>query len=521
MSSIRPTFTGFETAKTAVFTNQKSLDIVGNNLANVNTDGYTRQRVDRASIYISSSTCKVASNTTGLQGMGVEALGVSQMRDSMLDTRFRNAYTQTSYHSQANTILSDLQKALGDGSDITDESGLHGAIKQIYTALNDYMSAPTLSSSANVVMSAFQNATQVLQQMNTQLANVQKQSIADLGSSVDRVNTLLQRIAELNETISTDSIISTGNGNSYFQPNELLDQRNSLLDELAGYGDISVSALADGTVDVTFGGHTAVSGKKYSMMNTVTHDDNTVSVTWSDSGKPVCCDKGSLRASTDFINGRGPNMQKSDETSVRGILYYQDCLNTYANALVKVANSAIPELNAAGDGPLKKDGTDEIVYKTLLGAKQPDGTTSSDAPVTAANISISDQWTQGGAGYFVFSSKESVTKYAQQLCTNLTDNKYTFQSVGEEYSGTFTDFEINFLAKLGSDLNYQAGRQTATGAICDDLQNSRDEVSGVNRDEETTDMVKYQKSYEAAARLMTTLDEMLDVLINKMGRVGL
>ena len=114
MSSIRPTFTGFETAKSAVFTSQKSLDIVGNNLANVNTEGYTRQRVDVQSIYISSSSAHVASNTTGLQGQGVEALGISQLRDSMLDTRYRNANSVTSYHKAASVVLTDLQKALGE-----------------------------------------------------------------------------------------------------------------------------------------------------------------------------------------------------------------------------------------------------------------------------------------------------------------------------------------------------------------------------------------------------------------------
>lgn len=520
MSSIRPTFTGFETAKSAVFTSQKSLDIVGNNLANVNTEGYTRQRVDVQSIYISSSSAHVASNTTGLQGQGVEALGISQLRDSMLDTRYRNANSVTSYHKAASVVLTDLQKALGDGSDLTDESGLHGAMEQIYNSINDYMQAPTLSSSANVVMSAFQNATQILQQMNTQLQNVRTDSVSDLNTSVDRVNVLARRIAELNDSISTDSITTTAGGNEYFQPNELLDQRNTLLDELSGYGNITVKGYSDGTIDVTFGGHTMVSGNKYVTMSSRENGDGTVAVAWNDSGKMVNCQDGSLRAQTDFINGRGANVQSSNETTARGILYYQDCLNTYASELAKVANTSIPELNDAGTGP-KKDAAGKIVYKTLLAARGADGTTNAAAPVTAGNIAISDQWTSGGAGYFVFSSKESVTKYAQQLCTNLTDAAHTFQGNGETFTGSFTDFEIDFVAKLGSDLSYQSGREDATTAISNALLDSRDSISGVNQDEETADMLKYQKSYQAAARVMTALDDMLDVVINKMGRVGL
>ena len=518
MSSIRPTFTGFEAAKAAIFTNQKSLDIVGNNLANVDTEGYTRQRVDRASIYVSTSSARVASSSIGLQGQGVEALGVSQMRDELLDNRFRNAYSTTSYHAAAADILTNLQNALGDGSDITDESGLSGSLQKIYEAINNYMSSPTVDSSANLVMSAFQSATASLRQMDTQLKNVQKQAIEDLGSTTDRINTIAQKLAELNETISSDSIVTTGGGNEYFQPNELLDSRNLLLDELSGYGDIKVTTYADGTADVSFGSHPLVSGKNSNQLTEIVGEDNTVKVAWLDSGETVDTTQGSVRAAMDYINGRGPNMQKSSESPERGILYYQDQLDTFATTLAKYANSAIPEMGEDGK-PLEQNG--EIVYKTLIGTRQSDGTVKDDTAVSASDITVSNKWSTEGAGYFIYSRDENVTKYAQQLCLNLTENDIQFSSFGEEFSGTFADFETNFLAQLGSDLGFQNGRQEATAAIAGAVEDSRDAISGVNQDEEATEMVKYQKSYQAAARLMTAMDDLLDILINKMGRVGL
>ena len=125
---MRPTFMGFETAKSAIFTNQKSIDIVGNNLANTDTNGYTRQRVERTSILPSVYTTKVSSSRVGLIGQGVDTLGVSQTRDAFLDKFFRDEYAKTSYHAQATDILSDIQSALGDGSVVTDEGGLYSAI---------------------------------------------------------------------------------------------------------------------------------------------------------------------------------------------------------------------------------------------------------------------------------------------------------------------------------------------------------------------------------------------------------
>ena len=221
---------GIETAKSSVFTNQKSLDIVGNNLANVDTDGYTRQRVDRAVVAINTSTQRVAYDGIGLAGQGVKATSISQMRDAFLDKRFREENAQATFHDQSATILKDIQSALGDGADITDQSGLMGAIEQIYTNLQNFISSPVSDSEANLVMSAFKNLTQVLSQMNARLDNVLKQQYTDMSVTVDKTNSILEQIAHINKTLRDN--IATDND---YQANELLDRRNLLLDELSGY----------------------------------------------------------------------------------------------------------------------------------------------------------------------------------------------------------------------------------------------------------------------------------------------
>lgn len=103
----------------------------------------------------------------------------------------------------------------------------------------------------------------------------------------------------------------------------------------------------------------------------------------------------------------------------------------------------------------------------------------------------------------------------------MVEKKLTFQSYGESFTGTFAEYNVEMLGRLGADLQYQEGRQEASATVADDFLERRDQIAGVSQDEETADMLRYQKSYEAAARLMTVLDEVLDVLINRMGRVGL
>ncbi len=506
---------GIETAKSSVFTNQKSLDIVGNNLANVDTDGYTRQRVDRAVIAVNTSTQRVAYDGIGLAGQGVKATSISQMRDAFLDKRFREENAQATFHDQSATILKDIQSALGDGADITDQSGLMGAIEQIYTNLQNFISSPVSDSEANLVMSAFKNLTQVLSQMNARLDNVLKQQYTDMSVTIDKTNSILEQIAHINKTLRDN--IATDND---YQANELLDQRNLLLDELSGYCDIHVTENLDGTIDVDIGDHNAIDGVKYNVLNLYQNQDGTVAVTWSDTGKNVGLTGGTIHAYVEFLNGRGPCMQSGNETAANGLMYYRDRIDSIASAFAKIANNAIPEYDEATGQP-KVDSEGRTVYKVLLAAKTESGKTNSKAPVTAANISLSDEWVNNAAGYFIYNRAETIEDYASNLASALIEDKFTFEAYGETFTGTFAEYEIDFLGKLGTEISFQEGRHDATELVANDFQGQRDSISAVSSDEEAADMIVYQKAYEAASRLMTAMDDLLDTIINRMGRVGL
>ncbi|MFZ2538679.1 MAG: flagellar basal body protein, partial [Oscillospiraceae bacterium] len=132
---MRPTFLGFETARRGIAVNQKGLDIVGNNLTNVHTPGYTRQRVDVYSISADMGRSRYGTPNAEFAGQGVGMGGVSQVRDSFLDRRFRDEYSDVGYYDQVSTILEDIESAIDEyGSD----TGLKNAIKDISKALNEF-----------------------------------------------------------------------------------------------------------------------------------------------------------------------------------------------------------------------------------------------------------------------------------------------------------------------------------------------------------------------------------------------
>ncbi len=518
---MRPTFMSFEAMKSAVFTNQKSIDIVGHNLSNVNTVGYTRQRVDRASIAVQTQNSRVGGTKVGLMGQGVETVGVAQTRDSFLDARFRAEYSNTSYYGQTYEILNDIQTALGDGADITDEAGLYGAITDLYVNLNSFIQEPTMDAQANLVLSAFKNVTQVLNQLDNNLTNVARQYSEDLTVDVDSVNSIINRLAHLNDIISDDSTVLLNPDGSY-GPNELLDERNILLDELSSYGDIIITERSDGMIDVTMGGQSIIEGVKTDSLELrVNEDDYTVELSWRSDGAIIDTTAGSLLGAMHHLNGKGKNAQVAGDEPYRGIPYYRDQLDTYAKSLANLANTTLPQLDPVTGGPLTDPVTGEVQYKTLLGARvSGDFISPATIDITAANITISQEWTDEGPGYFVFNPDENVEDYAQELAAKLTDEHFTFISYGEKYVGSFADFQVNLLGTLGSDVAFNLGRQESYAQVSNDFLTQRDSVSGVSSDEETAEMLKYQKSYEAAARVMTTLDEMLDVIINRTGMVG-
>jgi flagellar hook-associated protein 1 FlgK len=516
---------GFETAKRGIEVNQKAIDIVANNLSNVDVAGYTRQRLDTASIAPSAYSTKVTSSRIGILGQGVEGLGVGQIRDSFLDKRFRDEYAKASYHSQASTLLQDLQAALGDGGDITDESVVFGAIAKLYRSLHDYSYEPTLESQANIVLAAFRNFTQVLQQLDAKVKSVADAQIFTAGQDVTRVNEIFNEIAHYNYLISRDATVMADPNTEYFRPNELLAKRNLLLDELASFGNIDVITLANGMVNVKFGGEYAVIEREYEIVHLEAHPDQTISIVWNATGREIQFSAGSMKATMDFMNGRGKNVQNTYERSNEGIPYYKDRLDTLAKAFANLVNSTIPvreNPDTPGDNTFKTDANGDVMYKTLVGARQEDGTVLPEGGglITAANITISKEWTDGGPGYFIFSKYENIDNYALALATGLTTGTHKFVSFGEVFEGTFEDYVAEYVTRLASEIKYQDGRFDSTALVADDFLDRRDEISGVNRDEETANMLIFQKSYNAAARLMTTLDEMIDVIINRMGIVG-
>lgn len=509
---LRSTFLGYKTATSALTVSQNQMDIVGQNISNVNTKGYTRQRVDINSVSFRTNNLKYG--LTGVViGQGVETTGVSQYRDSFLDLRYRAESTKSGSQEVQLSALSDLEAVFDE---ITTD-GLDAQFSDLLEQLHSLTSSPSDPVLEGVVRTSAEMLTQMFNNYSSQIQTIKDQQQTYLeDGAIEKVNQLLDNIAELNGQIKADNV----SGNPAL---ELNDKRNMLIDELSSYLDIEVDVepldigggkkidelviklnLSDNsTVNIVdrdkyaeFSSALDAVGGDVKVELTKNIDDD-----YSNTNLTDLIDNGQIGGYIKFINGKGDFADKTDvDSQTKGVQYYQKMLDTLANKFATEMNA----LNGA-DKPLfdKRSGTE----------------------ITAGNIKISDDWADSTNSYITNTTVitigdtsgatdnilKMISKFQEKMEFATDDGKALFKGSFQEFL-SFTTTRLN-LQVADVETSYETYSETQF-----QIDYSRNSMSSVDLNEEGVNLLTYSKSYNAAARLMTTIDEMLDTLINQMAR---
>lgn len=552
---IRSTFAGFTTAHLAMAASQRALDVTGQNIANINTEGYTRQRLDIASLntqkgdfYNANSTIKV--------GYGVEMTGVSQLRDPFLDAQYRSQISKlgtTDAHAAGYEQLAT----------IFDESTMQG-VRSAFISLSSSLS--TLSTQAGnkendtAVRSNMQVLLNLFRENSIRLNDIREDmQVGFETTDIKDLNGILENIAQLNTNIKNSQIL----GNPAL---ELQDQRNLLLDELGSYlpitanyedqtigPDQTVEILKVNFTDTNGQIHTLVSDGRFGSFDVDIYGQP-VTLTLTDTnsttkqiagnvkdvdGKNQYVDllgSGTIKGTLDFLNKSGD----FDNSDFKGLGYYEKALDSLVRTFAEMFNEANKELKKDADGnpiqatdasgnpifKLDENGnpTTEPVYEYIDRPlfETPDPT----KPFSASNIKVASGWLDGTYGITISNKviNNGTGSTADENILNmvkLLDKSIDFESNGIKfYTGSFHDCFANIENTLGIDAKSANTLLENQIAVLNQTSNSRDGVSGVQLDEEGMSLLHYNQSYNAAARLMTTLDEALDKLINGTGVVG-
>lgn len=571
---IRSTFSGLSTALTAIQANQKRLDIIGQNLANMNTAGYTRQQLETSSLNYSGPIGHYMNGSATVVGFGVSMNKVSQIRDPYLDVQYRAQMSKASYTDSIQTALDSLADILDENS----ISGISDAINEIQSILTSGMQDPAKVNDPvyeSELRSRMQALTNLLNDSARQIDTAQKNEFDRLNGegtseqgAVQRVNEILRQVGDLNIQIKQNQVLGQ-------QSLELMDERNLLLDELAGYLPIEVSYYKDaehsGTYDYTTtdgNGNTVIEKRdrmyEYDSKGKVIGrrdwpDDLKVTLNYTD--KKGNTQHLTLVDGTEGGKGNNYGSLKLTEGSREEPLLAAVTITAAASSggsstVVSASESqlrdgsiqasldmlgkigtgnAIPETATLDDVRgyqfyMKKldvlaqnfaDIINNINQKGVQGSPQVNNTPylllankamDTDANITAANIGISTDWINGNA-------------HIGMLGDSPTDTVLNMlEAMSKAHAGldnkSFASYINNTSTILANDSRANQNTLKTNVTVLNSIQDYKDSVSGISMDEEAGNMMAYMSAYNAASRLMTAMDEALNTLINNTGLVG-
>lgn len=456
-------FSGLNTALSALRYQQVALDVANNNIANVNTDGYVRRRAEAGSVGATGQPVMWSWYDGHGDGVGVQS--VSRLVDPLLDARSRRENGTLSYLTTQQTILNRVETAINEPGD----NGLSTALQELRNAFQDLVSDPTGAGARETVLA---KAGAVATAFNTQSDSITAE-IADqqahAGIVVQQVNDAAAELASLNKTIKVAQVNNTDVGT-------LSDRRDLLALDLAKLTGAVVTVQADGQYDVAVGTLSLVTGSTAHTLTApapapVAGDPITVSI----DGTAVTGVSGELGAVVDVLNDTLPAYKQSlDEIATQ---FAQD-INDQHQAGYGIAGSP-PDLTLGNTGlPLfDLDPTNPAATLTVA------ITDPNDLAAAAAGAGPSD----GGNA----------------------DALSGASTVESDYAALVTSF-----GSTVAGLNRRtANQETLTGQVDDE----REQMAGVSLDEETINMVAAQHALEAASKVMTVLDSILDTLINRTG----
>jgi flagellar hook-associated protein 1 len=434
-------FSGLNLSLRALLAEQAGLNTTAHNIANANTVGYTRQEAVLSATTPYQLPAGALQNGAGAQlGQGVDVLAYQRVRDQFSDLQFRAQQMTAGQQSTLAQGLDQAQDLLAEPGD----SGLQSMMSKFFDAWDTLAANPTSTAAQNAVIGQAKTITDQLNAVAKGLTDLQANAAGQISGLLDPsgpVKAKADEIAKLNDAIGQATALGQ-------QPNDLLDRRDQLLDDLSKIGSVSVTDEGNGRISVGFAG---VTPKLVDATNAV-----------------------NLPSASDITSASGGTLGGlSDLASPTG------AIAGFITDLDGVASNLATSINSA------------------YGSAFFSGTTAATIAVAATSV------TAAGAGEGAGGNALALAVAAQRT------------------QGTTLSTYAAFVTGVGSAQAGADQKATTAQTLAAAIDDRRQSVNGVSMDEEMTNLVKFQRGYQAASRAFSTMDDMLDTLINRTGKVGL
>lgn len=465
------TFASFNAAVSALRANQVAMDVVSNNVANASTPGYTRQRAELTAAG-GPTVPALWSRTDGVNG-GVNVTSVSRLADPFLDARARVEHSRQSYLDTRQGVLERVEAGIGEPGD----NGVAAALSGFRAALQDLANNPGQPAARSQLLATAGTVTDAIRVQATNIDNETGDLRARLVASVTEVNTVAGDLAATNANIASARL--TGEVSS-----TLLDKRDQLTERLSELTGATTTLDDRGLAQVSLNGTALVSGQAASTFSLT----GGVSATGGSDGAPVSF---AITAPT------GTPVPVSTTSMLGEIGGVTELLNTtlpaYRAGLDAAAQTFADQINAAQVGTPGTPAYDRLGNPgTPLFGYDPANVSGTLAVAFTDTDLIAASSQPGG----VLDGSNAAAM------STLTDADNAYQRLVNGFGST-----------VASAQRLAANQQALTTQV----DNSREQLGGVNIDEETVNLLAAQRAYQAASRVISTLDSVLDTLINRMG----
>lgn len=443
----------FDIATRSLAVYRKAMDITSHNIANTNNPNFTRQR-----IVFSSDFTNVSAGI--VWGNGVKIGDVVRYKDHFVENQTRVFNSKYNDNRRQSELISNIEKLFAEPTEL----GLGNMISKFFNSFSELAASPTSNPLRTAVLNTATNMATKVNSLNNSLNDVKRNIKSEFEEKVKLVNNLLSQINQVNKDLKI-------NQSKKMSVNDLLDHRDSLLKELSKLVNINITTASDNTISVSVGGSFAVDTYHITEFEMV-EENGYLSMKMKGGTNPVILTDGEMNALSNVFTSKVTSYQQKLDRIVNTIVTEVNKIHTTGFSRTNPPQTNLNFFEPYRDGVLR-------INELLL--KNPN------------YISISSDGTLGNG--------DLALRISEIVDQKLIDNS------------TIMEYYSTLINEIGNDGLLNKNLTEANQLVLDQLEQQREVTSGVSLDEEMTNVLQFQRSYEASAKLIKVSDELLKTIL--------
>jgi len=476
-------FSTLEIGKRALLAQRFGIEVTSNNIANVNTAGYSR----RSAVLGESSPLF---RNGQFIGTGAVAQKLRTFREEFFDRELRSTVARHSTFENDEKIFQRIEAILAEPSELN----IHNDLNSFLSAFEELAIKPEDIGLRENILSKAQTLVEKLNRTSEQLSEARNELATQISLNVNQINSLLAEVANLNKSIANSKTLSQTEAQTY------VDQRQLKLEELSKLAGVTVSFEQDGSANVFLNGMNLITGSNYNELRRVDLNNSasgeiTIAIEIYDKAKDLATrvtpQNGELASNLKHFNETLDPLESKGFSIVKQLDDFVDALAQKINQLV-ISGYGLNDKTSPPPG--------RLFFEPSTGR------------ITAATIKISDD-IKNSPENLPFSKNPGEPGNAEiALAIGRIAQDSKFLQNQRPY-----EFYSAFIGKIGTLSREATTGKDTTRLVAEQLSNQRESVIGVNTDEEAVNLIRFQKAFEAASRIVTVTNDLLSTVIN-LGR---